>query len=92
MAARLHMSASTLKRRLQNEGFSFNMLLDEARHRDAVHLLDNTALRIEDIGARLGFQNTANFTRAFKQWSGITPSAWRQQARVAPSPSRSMLA
>lgn len=84
MAARLHMSASTLKRRLQSEGFSFSALLDEARHRDAVHLLDETALRIEDIAAKLGFQNTANFTRAFKQWSGITPSVWRQREHAAP--------
>jgi AraC-like DNA-binding protein len=95
MAARLHMSASTLKRRLQSEGFSFSALLDEARHRDAATLLDGTALRIEDIAERLGFQNTANFTRAFKQWAGITPSAWREQGRPAAptaSPDASVLA
>jgi AraC-like DNA-binding protein len=95
MATRLHMSASTLKRRLQSEGFSFSALLDEARHRDAVTLLNGTVLRIEDISARLGFQNTANFTRAFKQWAGITPSAWREQGRPAApsaSPDASVLA
>jgi len=77
MAGQLHVSVSTLKRRLQHEGASFSQLLDEARERDATHLLAYSALRIEDIAMRLGYQNTANFTRAFRKWMGSTPSVWR---------------
>ena len=54
---------------------------DEARERDATHLLTYSALRIEDIAMRLGYQNTANFTRAFRKWMGCTPSIWRVNQR-----------
>ena len=77
MARQLHVSISTLKRRLQHEGVNFSQLQDEARERDATHLLAYSALRIQDIAMRLGYQNTANFTRAFRNWVGCTPSIWR---------------
>lgn len=77
VAAQLAMSLSTLKRQLAQEGASFSTLLDEVRLRQAQHLLEHATLTVQDVAARLGYQNTANFSRAFKQWTGQTPSAWR---------------
>lgn len=83
ISSSLHLSESTLKRRLQSEGFTFSGLVEEARHRQAVHLLNTTALRVEDIAVQLGYHNTANFTRAFRQWAAVTPSAWRKGSRTS---------
>lgn len=77
VADRLSLSVSTLKRQLQQEGSSFSALLNEARLRDAQRLLARADLSVADVAAALGYQNTANFTRAFQQWTGVVPSAWR---------------
>ncbi|HMY82724.1 MAG TPA: helix-turn-helix transcriptional regulator, partial [Agitococcus sp.] len=63
--------------RLQQAGLGFQQLLDEARKRDAIKLLQNTSLTIEQIALRLGYTDPANFTRAFKKWTGDTPSKYR---------------
>jgi AraC-like DNA-binding protein len=82
VAARLRISTRTLKRRLQERGLGFQQLLDEARRRDALRLLDDATLSIEQIALRLGYSDPANFTRAFRKWAGRSPSAHRQvQAR-----------
>lgn len=77
VASRLNMSVSTLKRLLLREGRSYSALLNEIRLRDARRLLTSMDMSIADVATALGYQNTANFTRAFQQWSGMTPSQWR---------------
>lgn len=78
VAARLHLSARTLRRRLQEEGAQYSLLLDEARRRDAERLLANGDLDVQRIAALLGYADPANFTRAFRKWTGLTPTAWRE--------------
>lgn len=80
VCAQLFMSTRTLKRKLQRAGSSFQVLLDEVRRQDAVRLLGNSAHRIEDIAAWMGFGEPSNFTHAFRRWTGMTPSEWRRQA------------
>lgn len=79
LSARLHMSCRTLKRKLQQHGVSFQNLLDETRRRDALRLLEDHALSVEDIAARIGYTDRANFTRAFRKWTGQSPSEYRSQ-------------
>lgn len=76
-AARLHTSGRTLKRRLKQHGVSFQQLLDEARKRDSLRLLADVSLNLEQIAARVGYNDPANFTRAFRKWTGLTPSMFR---------------
>ena len=71
------MSSRTLTRRLQQTGLGFQQLLDEARKRDAIKLLQNTSLTVEQIALRLGYTDPANFSRAFKKWTGEPPSQYR---------------
>lgn len=78
LAAQLHLSGRTLRRRLQSRGFNYTSLLDDVRRRDAMMLLDNAILSIQAIATRLGFQDPANFTRAFRAWTGKTPSEYRR--------------
>lgn len=77
VAERLNMSTRTLRRRLQDQGLGFMDLLHAARRRDALSLLARPALEVAQIAQMLGYADPANFTRAFRQWTGLTPSAWR---------------
>lgn len=80
IARRLHMSSRTLARKLRGEGGSFLQLLDDIRRRDACELIEGGQLELQDIAARLGYRNPANFTRAFRKWTGESPSQYRMRA------------
>ena len=79
VARRLHVSQRTLKRRLQEEGWNFLQLLEEARQRDSLRLLADPAFSVGEVAQRLGYANPASFTRAFRKWAGTTPSEWRDR-------------
>lgn len=81
VAARLSMSSRTLKRRLQQAGTSFLLMLEEARRREAHALLAHSELAVQQVATRLGYLNPANFSRAFSAWTGESPSAYRQRVR-----------
>lgn len=79
VAARLHMSTRTLARKLKDDGISFQQLLEETRRRDACNLIENSELDLQEVASRLGYQNPANFTRAFRKWTSESPSQYRQR-------------
>ncbi|SFL95192.1 AraC-type DNA-binding protein [Marinobacter zhejiangensis] len=79
LADKLHLTPRTLRRRLQDQGQSYRDMLEEARCRDGCQLLANPDLEIQRISELLGYNDPANFTRAFKSWMGVTPSEWRAQ-------------
>ncbi|MCP5163068.1 MAG: AraC family transcriptional regulator ligand-binding domain-containing protein [Hahellaceae bacterium] len=83
IAARLCVSPRTLRRHLNHEGIHFQALLNAVRKEDALRMLSNTTLEIQQIAQLLGYQEPANFTRAFKQWMGITPVRFRANLRTA---------
>ena len=85
MATQLHMSESTLQRRLRNEGWRYQNLLDQVRYRLAREYLMGTTLAISEIADLLGFSDTANFRRSFRRWSATTPSQLRIDANRAAS-------
>ncbi|MFT3761221.1 MAG: AraC family transcriptional regulator [Pseudoxanthomonas sp.] len=77
IAGHLHLSERTLRRRLAAEGASFNALHDRVRTECAMRLLHDTRLNIAQIGMRVGFNDAREFRRAFKRWTGRTPSEVR---------------
>lgn len=79
-AEKLHMSESTLRRRLQAEGSSFQQLLDQVRLHLASQYLTETEFPVAEVGRLIGFDDVANFRRSFRRWSGKNPS----QLRCAP--------
>jgi AraC-like DNA-binding protein len=83
VAERLFMSGRTLKRKLQERGTTFRALLDDARFRQAQQLLENPDLDIQQVAIALGYRDPACFTRAFRRWSGRTPSQARAERRAA---------
>ncbi|MBN7769854.1 AraC family transcriptional regulator [Marinobacter daepoensis] len=77
VASTLFVSERTLKRRLQEEGANFQALVDKVRLERARELLASTAMNLSQIADTLGYADAANFTRAFKRWTGLSPSHFR---------------
>lgn len=77
MAARLSMSSATLRRRLREEDSRYQRLKDEPRQREAERLLRDSDLSIHDIAHLTGFTESSAFTRAFRQWTRMTPGQFR---------------
>jgi AraC-like DNA-binding protein len=81
LAALLHMSSRTLHRQLHEEGVSLQALKDEVRHEQAVEQLRRSKRPIKQIALAVGFRNEKSFARAFRQWTGATPGAFRREGR-----------
>ena len=77
IAARLAVSPRTLERRLKNDGTSYRALLEETRSRFAVAYLRNRRQSLSEIAFLLGYSEVSAFNRAFKRWTGSTPSEYR---------------
>lgn len=72
VAAALAMSERTLRRRLADEGTSFQALVDETASIIARELLDG-GLTVEETAHRLGYSGASSFTHAYRRWTGTTP-------------------
>ena len=78
IVGKMHLSSRTLNRRLQQEGSSFRDIRADVLQRWARQYLAETEHTVEAIAALLGYQDTANFRRAFRQREGCSPSQFRQ--------------
>lgn len=67
----------TLRRHLAAEGLTFELVRDDVRYVLARELLALTDIPIGEISASLAYSNQPAFVRAFRRWSGTTPSHWR---------------
>jgi AraC-like DNA-binding protein len=72
----LTMHRRTLSRRLQG-GIGYRALTNEIRFEIARQLLEDSEVSLGQIGAALGYSEASAFTRAFRRWSGQTPTSWR---------------
>lgn len=80
VAERLGLSARVLRRKLDAENTGYRQICDDVRSQVAMKYLRDTRLAIEHIASAIGFDNAANFRRAFRRWTGVTPSEYRQTA------------
>lgn len=77
MAIEENVSSRTLIRHLRDEGTTYQQLLDSVREELACWLLLQTALPVEAIAERLGYEDTSNFSRTFRRWLGVSPREFR---------------
>ncbi|MGY2050690.1 AraC family transcriptional regulator [Methylobacterium sp. JK268] len=81
VAGLLSMHRRTLARRLRAQGTAFSAMADEGRFEIARQLVDHTDIPFAQIAAALGFSEASAFTRAFRRWSGQSPTSWRARHR-----------
>ncbi|MFO1090643.1 MAG: AraC family transcriptional regulator [Hyphomicrobiales bacterium] len=79
VAARLGLHSRALRRRLRQEGTTFEAIKDEVRHAAARELLMLGDLGITDIAITLDYASASSFVHAFRRWNGVSPGQWRQQ-------------
>ncbi|MDP2147720.1 MAG: helix-turn-helix transcriptional regulator, partial [Pseudomonas sp.] len=77
LAHELCMSASTLRRRLAEEGQTYQGLKDSVRKELAVVWLAEADISFAEIASRLGFADVSSFYKAFRKWSGSNPGHYR---------------
>jgi AraC-like DNA-binding protein len=80
----LHVSPRTLQRRLQDDGYRFQRVLEEARRHLARHYLALSHLDLNDAAFLLGYNDAGSFVRAFRAWEGVPPARWRDEQRSSP--------
>lgn len=83
LAVRLHMSKRSLQRHLQDEGTSFQEVLDQTRSDLAEHYLKRGNATLEEVAYLLGYGSPASFFRAFQNWFGMTPTSYRKTLQQA---------
>ena len=79
VAADLCLSPATLQQRLLERGTSFHAILNEVRKKLACGYLRQAGVSVTEITFLLGFTDVSNFTRAFKRWTGTSPTRFREQ-------------
>jgi AraC-like DNA-binding protein len=82
MARQLHMSRRTLQRKLAESNTTYQKLVDDTRRDLALRYLEDPGKSITDVTFLLGFSGQSAFTRAFKRWTGTSPSHFREQKRA----------
>jgi AraC-like DNA-binding protein len=80
LAERLHMTPRTLRRRLAERGTTYRRLVEEVRRDLACALLHDPELPIQTVAVRLGYEDPASFTTAFRRWVGSSPAQYRRNA------------
>ena len=71
------MSPRSLQRRLADLGVTYKGVVDAVRRELALSHLSDRDTSVTEVTYRLGFSDVSSFSRAFRRWTGTTPSAWR---------------
>ena len=86
VAKELRLSSRTLQRRLTEAGATFQRLTQEARRELARHYLKHSSLELNQTAYLLGYDDAHSFFRAFHDWEGTSPGAWRERHTRSPDP------
>jgi AraC-like DNA-binding protein len=88
IASELGLSRQTLFRKLKAEGVTFEKVLDELRHKMALHYLSGKKSSVSQTAHLVGFSDPASFSRAFKRWTGSSPRGFTESSRERDTPAR----
>jgi AraC-like DNA-binding protein len=88
-AKQLHMSPRTLQRKLAEVKTTYLQLVDDTRKDLALRYIEDPRRTVTDITFSLGFSQPSAFTRAFKRWTGLSPSDYRAKPPAGPATGRS---
>lgn len=88
IAEPLKISPRHLRRLLRQYNTSYEQLLDQARREEALRLLADSRKSLTAISYEVGFLDPSSFTRAFRRWTGISPSDYRRRLPQSPAGSQ----
>jgi AraC-like DNA-binding protein len=74
------LSTRTLQRRLKLSGSSYSQIIQEARFELACSHLDQPGIKVIDVAMMAGYESPQHFSRAFRRFTGVTPSQYRDQS------------
>ena len=83
-AARANLSLRSAQRLVSAHGTSLQTLIDDIRVAHAKEFLSDPAIRIETVALLVGYSDDRAFRRAFKRWTGQTPSTYRSRSMAPP--------
>lgn len=83
VADQLRIPPRDLRRRLKALGTSFRALRDGVLRSLAIHYLRSSEISLDDVAEKVGFSEQSAFSRAFKNWTGTTPGAFRASYKTA---------
>ena len=83
MAKALHVSRRTLQRKLAEVELSYLKLVDDTRHELALRYLDDSQKSVTEVTFLLGFSGQSAFSRAFRRWTGSSPTEHRAKKLAA---------
>jgi AraC-like DNA-binding protein len=78
LAEELNMTPATMRRRLHEEGESYQSIKDQLRRDLAIGYLSHSSRSVMDIALELGFSERSAFHRAFRKWTGASPGEFRR--------------
>jgi AraC-like DNA-binding protein len=81
IAKSLHMSRRTLQRKLAEADLTYQQLVDDTRRDLALRYIEDPARSITEITFLLGLSGQSAFTRAFRRWTGVSPTEYRAGQR-----------
>ncbi len=85
VAKGLHVSERTLSRKLKSEGHSFKSVLLDVRESLALEYLRNQQVSVNEIASKLGYLDYSSFSHAFRCWTGLSPTEYREQQAFGPA-------
>jgi len=83
---RLNVSGRTVDRNLKKEGQQFRDIAQRVYMARAREMLEQPGTTVAQVAERLGFSDAANFSRAFRRYTGSTPTHYQQAAATPPQP------
>jgi transcriptional regulator GlxA family with amidase domain len=89
VAREIAASRRSLQRAFEGEGITFREAVAAARMRRARQLLSGAPLPIYEVADRVGYRSKAEFTKAFKRHTGVTPTDYRRSASADGAPAGS---
>jgi len=72
------LSLRSFQRELAETGVTFSLLVEQARLELALTMMRDPAIQLTEVALELGYAESANFTRAFRRWTGLAPRLYRQ--------------
>jgi AraC-like DNA-binding protein len=84
VADQLHLTTSTLRRRLAVEGINYRQIKDDLRRDSAIYQLEQ-GITIEQVAQNIGFAEPSSFFRSFKRWTGTTPKTYIKNPESTPT-------